>query len=338
MRTRGEGRTLDDDRKSVEELSRHFFREISRLRKDEAGIDDIAITPLVDAWFACLDWAVKVPLADDQMAAIASAGASAAEQYGIYGQTHGNNKRNALLAMRGYLDAFWSLFEELESAGFEHPDIEVLRKKLVRAGDEAEQALGVMVYVSERVAKLDQAVRAAEEAAREAKDAVALAQKAATESSTSTLEASFETTATNNNRVAWAFRFATIGVLILVVGLGSYFAVDHTPVEGESVDWYGIVYRVAVLSGLGAIAAYLGRQAGNYGRLATWAHGIRIQLKAFLGFVNEIENEDARQSTYTLFGKRVLESPPDGKSSPEDSPTNLIQPIFEQAAKLQPPQ
>src|SRR6218665_2684113 len=157
MGTSGEGGNMVDDRNNVEELSRHFFRELSTLRNGEAGIDDIAITPIVDAWFACLDWAVKVPLEDEQVAAIASAGASAAEQYGIYGQTHGKNKRNALLAMRGYLDAFWSLFEESESTGFVDPDVEVLRKKLVRAGDEAEQALGVMVYVSEHVAKLDQA-------------------------------------------------------------------------------------------------------------------------------------------------------------------------------------
>jgi hypothetical protein len=68
--------------------------------------------------------------------------------------------------------------------------------------------------------------------------------------------------------------------------------------------------------------------------LATWAQGIEIQLKALLQFVNEIDDPEARQTMYSLFSRRVLEAPPDGKSSSDDSVTNLFQPIIEQASKF----
>ncbi len=67
-----------------------------------------------------------------------------------------------------------------------------------------------------------------------------------------------------------------LGVIVTLAGL---FAINYTPSADGSVDWHAFAYRVAILSAFGASAAYLGRQAGNYTRLSTWAHGIQIQLK-----------------------------------------------------------
>ncbi|MCG7417335.1 hypothetical protein MHY30_07455 [Microbacterium sp. ACRRU] len=333
------------DLQRIGELDRHFFRELTNLRDRDGGIDDIAITPLVDAWYACLEWAGHAGLTKEQARNVAESGQEASEHYGRYTHANGREKRFELLAMRGALDVFLALFTDRESAGFEDTDLDTLRKKIERASVESEHALGVMVYVSDQIAKVEEAAKgaqtalaAAKKAAEGAETAVGLAKKAATEAATTALEEEFQTTASKNFRAAFWFRSATIFVLGIVIVLAIVFALSHAPVQGQAVDWYGITYRLAVLSGLGALAAYLGRQAGNYARLGTWAHGIQIQLKAFLGFVNEIEDGEARQTMFTLFGKRVLESPPDGKSSGDDVPTNLIQPIFEQAARLRSPQ
>ncbi|GAA1470287.1 hypothetical protein [Microbacterium thalassium] len=303
-------------------------------RSGDNGIDELAMLPLIEAWATTLEWAKTAGLTPEQEEGIVSAAQEAQEAYSTYELVHGKNKADALAAVRGYLDVFSAVFGELRRAGRPGAEFEPYEARISKAADQSAQVVGVVTYVSDRTLQLDQAISETQEAAREAKEALMHAERAATRSATSALERSFETTAKSSEKAAWWFRGLTLGTLVLTASLGLWFMIDHTPPVGGNVDWYGVIYRLAILSALAALSAYLARQATHYRRLATWARGIEIQLKAFLGFVNEIKDEDARQTMYALFGKRVLEAPPEGKSGADDSITNIIQPIIENAAKL----
>lgn len=320
-----------DDIAELPELAEHFLREVAQLhRKGQGPVDERAVLPLLDAWATLLEWSRSAGLDEGDVHAIVEAANNAAEAYGNYKRSTGETKGDALSSVRNHLDVFLYILDEGKSSSTTADETANYRAKIVNASEEAERLMSVLVYVTDRTAGLDQAVEVAKQAAHEAQQALKLAKKAVTEGATTKLERSFQTTATKNALTASWFRAFTIGTLGLTVVLGAWFAITHAPTGGGAIDWYGILYRLAVLTGMGAIAAYLGRQAGNYHRIAMWAQGIEIQLKAFLGFVNEIEDEGARQTLFALFGKRVLEAPPDGKSSSEDSVTNVIQPIFDQ--------
>ncbi|MEX8031894.1 hypothetical protein AB6V29_02560 [Microbacterium sp. 20-116] len=333
---------MSDDTATISDLQRYFFKQLSEARTDHpADVPDIAIVPLLDAWASCLEWATRAKLTEEERRTVAEYGTTVQSQYEGYGQTHGSAQRSALRAMGGALHVFESMFVVRGDSGVAGRDERILQRKIDRAIDSSDIAWSVMAHVTQRFDNMDHAldsargaVTEAKRAASEAREALAQAEKAATKSATGALEQSFATTAENNNTVAWAFRIGTLVTLGIIIVLAGTYVIGHSPSANGNVDWYAVTYRIAILSAFGVLAGYLGRQAGNYTRLATWAHGIQIQLKAFRGFVIEIEDPEARQTMYALFGKRVLESPPDGKSSGDEGPTNLIQPIFEQAAKL----
>lgn len=325
---------MTDERQVLSEVFADFSMKRDALKANpNAGIDDIALLPLVEVWVRLLDWAEKTALPDDAVRHVGAAARDAYTQQNVYRQVAGKAKRQALSGVDANLDVFLPIFNAIAAPGHTTPKTEALKGLIKEARGESRRASSVMAYVTERTAGLEEAVRSASEAAGRAETALALAEQAATKSATSTLERSFETTARKNARSAYWFRTGTIATLVGTVALGVYYAVD-SPTHPED-DWRGLVYRVAILSALAGIAAYLGRQASNYHRLATWAQAIEIQLKAFLGFINEIQDEDARQTMFALFAKRVLEAPPDGKVS-NDEVTNVIQPIIQQAARYRP--
>lgn len=319
----------------IRSLERYFLRQLGDLRKPgSSGIDEIAVVPLVAVWHKLLNWASNAQLPDEEVQWVVRAATDAEKQFKSYTQTVGDAKSMALLSLRGELDVFPALFDEHVKRGAFEPEIDGLRNDITLAGEEALRSLSIVAYVTQRIEKLDQAVAQAAESARKADEALSLAEKAATKTATGALEASFKTTADDSAKAAWGFRIATIVTLVVTVIFGLVYAGTST---AKSVDnWHEVVYRVAILSALAGIAAYLGRQASNYNRLATWAQAIEIQLKAFRGFINEIEDEESRQTMFALFAKRVLEAPPDGKSS-NDEVTNVIQPIIEQASRIKLP-
>ncbi|MEV7801112.1 hypothetical protein AB0O14_18675 [Microbacterium foliorum] len=323
---------MADDLEELRSLERWFLRQLSDLRKPgSAAIDEIAVTPLIEVWHKLLNWASSAGLADEEVQWVVRAATDAEKQYKSYQQTVGDAKSLALISLRGELDVFPSLFDELLKQGAVVPEIDGLRHDIAVAGEEALRSQSIVAYVTQRVEKLDIAVAEAAESARAAKAAVLQAEKAATKSATGALEKSFESTAKTSAWTAWVFRAATIVTLVVTVCFGLYYAAGST---AESVDnWHEVVYRVAILSALAGIAAYLGRQASNYHRIAMWAQAIEIQLKSFRGFIGEIEDPESRQTMIALFAKRVLEAPPDGKAS-NDEVTNLIQPIVDQAVKI----
>ena len=325
---------MTDERQVLSEVSADFRMKRDALKENpNAGIDDIALLPLVEVWVRLLDWAESTSLPDDAVGHVGTAARGAYTQQTVYRQVAGNAKRQALAGVDGNLDVFFPIFNALAAPNHTTAKTEALKGHIKEARGESRRAASVMAYVTQRTAGLEEAVRSATDAAGRAESALALAERAATKSATSTLERSFETTATKNGRSAFWFRTGTIATLVGTVALGIYYALDSPTHPAD--DWRGLIYRVAILSALAGIAAYLGRQASHYHRIATWALGIEIQLKAFRGFVNEIDDPEARQTMFTLFGKRVLEAPPDGKSG-NDEVTNVIQPIIEQAARYRP--
>ncbi|CAD5140111.1 conserved protein of unknown function [Microbacterium sp. Nx66] len=321
-------------RNEIESLSRWFQSQLGKLRREDSpGIDEIAVIPLLAVWHRLLEWAAGEMLADGELEIVVNAAQEAEKQYKAYLATVGDAKSLALVSMRGNLDVFPALFDELVKRGLPADMFSGFRAEINLAGEEALRSQSIVAYVTRRMERLDSAVQDASSSAHLASEALALARKAATETATGALEKSFETTAKSSARSAFWFRVGTLVTLGVTVLFGLVYAAGSTV---ESVDnWQEVVYRVAILSALAGIAAYLGRQASNYHRIATWARAIEIQLKAFLGFINEIEDEEARQTMYTLFARRVLEAPPDGKAS-NDEVTNLIQPIIDQAVKLRP--
>lgn len=326
---------MSDVRTDLRVLRRDFGKKLDELqRKPESGIDDFALLPLMRGWKDLLLWANSANLEDEEVEHILVAARDAYAQQDVYGQLLGKAKRQSLAAINGYLEVFYSVFDALHSREVHENDFAAQRKILDDAREESQRAVAVMTYVTHKAAGLDAAVHAAEQAAEKAAEKADLAEKAATKTATGALEASFKTTADSSKKTAWWFRSATIFTLAVTVIFGLVYAGTST---AASVDnWHVVVYRVAILSALAGIAAYLGRQASNYHRLATWAQAIEIQLKAFRGFINEIDDEESRQTMFALFAKRVLESPPDGKAS-NDEVTNVIQPIIEQASRVKLP-
>lgn len=319
----------------VLELASRFAVHQSELRaKIGNSSDNIAMTPLIDAWTTGLHWAINAHLHFEENDAIAASAKFAEEALETYFNVGSSQRSNLLAEVAANLDVFQSVFDRLAEIDQMGPNEVHLKGVIAGAVTEARTMVNVMGYVAEQASQLELAVADAQNSARNAREALKAAKQTVSEVATTELEQAFRDTAQVNSKNATGFRWLTISILSITVLLGVFFALDHAP-GSQDVDWYGIVYRLAVLSGLAAIAGYTARQSSHYRRMATWAKGIEIQLNAFLGFVNEVEDPEARQTMFALFSKRVLEAPPDGKSS-DESVTNVIQPIIEQVAKARP--
>jgi hypothetical protein len=156
---------------------------------------------------------------------------------------------------------------------------------------------------SQRAAKyLDQARKASEAAS-----------DAAGVTGSVSLSEYFASYARSERIAAEWFRGATIiGIIATAVAV---YLVPHP--DGD--DWAGIVYRLAVLGALGALFAYLAKQAGQHRRVANWAKSIDVQLKSFRAFV-EGAPEDEHGAIYRAFANRVLGNPPEkAKDSSDDT-------------------
>lgn len=303
------------------------------------GFETKAIMPLVDAWTRGLHWAPQSGLAVDNLRGILQSGSEALEALNLFHAATGSLKASAVAALSSHLDIFPALIDDPQSALkiTDHALAVRLREHITAAQQQAHERSGVVIYVSERLEGAQQLLKQVENAAEEAQESSRLAKEAATQAATSALSKSFETTAEEEAKSANVWRAWSIATLVVVVMIGAGFIVWHPAPGGSSAtDWSLIVYRVAILSALGALAAYLARQASQHRRIATWARGIQIQLQAFLGFVDSVKDERARQTMYELFGRRVLVPPPDGRTTPDDGVTNIIQPIVEQVARPKP--
>lgn len=322
---------MPEEQARLRELARWFTNTAQKLRgRDDMGIDELTVAPLIIVWAAILDWAEKANLPDEEALAVANNAARARQHYEIWANNKGDAQRDAVRMINGTLEVFPTVLNEVAKRNGPDDRLAALRKSIWTAREESNRSLAIMTYVTGRSLKSDETLEGAGSCTRGPRGRESR-EEGRDRGATNALERSFQTTAKSSARAAFWFRVGTLATLFAAAVLGVFYAVD-APNHSHD-DWRAVVYRIAILSALGAIAAYLGRQAGNYHRIATWARAIEIQLKAFLGFVNEIEDPEARQTMYALFGKRVLDAPPDGRGS-GDEVTNLIQPVVEQAARI----
>ncbi|MCE4026962.1 hypothetical protein LXM50_13365 [Microbacterium sp. Au-Mic1] len=174
---------------------------------------------------------------------------------------------------------------------------------------------------SQRAAKyLDQARKASEAAS-----------DAAGVTGNVSLSEYFASYAKSERMAAEWFRGATIiGIIATAV------AVSLLP-HPNAGDWAGIVYRLAILGALGALFAYLAKQAGQHRRVANWAKSIEVQLKSFRAFV-EGAPEDEHGAIYRAFANRVLGNPPEkAKDSSDDTlPASQVIDLLTTIAKKAP--
>lgn len=196
---------------------------------------------------------------------------------------------------------------------------------------ETELILGVKRHLELAIAAAKQESEAAAAAAQSALTAMSLAQAAASDSATTALEHSFDSTAKKESAYASRWRWATISTIIATVVVGALFLLETAQ---TSVSWQGALYRLAIISALGAGSAYLARQSSHHRRISTWARSIQIQLKAFRGFVEQIKDAKVQDGMYELFARRILAPPPD--SGKPDEVTNLVQPLLDQVIRRAP--
>ncbi|MER7797348.1 hypothetical protein [Microbacterium sp. NPDC096154] len=155
------------------------------------------------------------------------------------------------------------------------------------------------------LSRAEMAVAEAEGAATKARDAAGL-------SGGASLAEFFAEYAGEELKAALRFRWLTIGS----IALASLLAVS-LPRPGVD-DWAGLVYRLAFLAGVGALAAYFARQAGQHRRVYNWAKGLEVQLKSFPAFIESVE-EGTRAEIYRLFASRLLGAMPErGSGSADD--------------------
>lgn len=120
--------------------------------------------------------------------------------------------------------------------------------------------------------------------------------------------ASAERSASNTFRILAICAIVGTVVSALIIGF---------PVQN---DWAGLAFRLALIAGLGTLAAYFGRQASQHRRVYNWAKAISVQLQSFPAFVEPIAPED-RHEIYRTFARRVLGPPPEKDGGSPDDPT-----------------
>lgn len=177
-------------------------------------------------------------------------------------------------------------------------------------------------------------------AVKEAEGARDLAQTAAGVTGSAALSSYFSGYATTELRSANVFRIATIGsiVIAIVAALaGPYFLPFASP--DAMTEWQEVVYRLTVVLGIGALAAYFGRQAGQHRNVYNWARSIQVQLESFPAFA-EMADETQRSESFSLFARRVLGAPPErqrDKSGDAQVDTQQIFDLLSLIAKRLPP-
>lgn len=124
-------------------------------------------------------------------------------------------------------------------------------------------------------------------------------------------------------KAARRFRVASIVLITATIAIAVFYAVWESLFPPPEPDWTAVVYRTAILVGIGALSAYLARQAGQHRRLYNWANALEVQLQSFQNFIAPMTDEERREVRLN-FARRVLGSPPDpktGESSDDTVPT-----------------
>ncbi|KTS09023.1 hypothetical protein RSA3_14055 [Microbacterium testaceum] len=222
------------------------------------------------------------------------------------------------------------------SRAFDPPVPNLMRNEALNAELQQQRSeLETLIARAEDYAKTSQAADLrARDAAERAEKSVARADAAAAEVGTGAQEAGFVAFEERERRAANWFRFFTVVLLAAVVGIGVdyYFFPKRL---GDLDPALAIASRATIVVGLGALAAYLARQAGQHRRQAEWAAGVAVQLSSFLAFISELSGP-ARETVYAAFAQRVLGEPPQpkGTTSAPDVTSVPLDALLSAVAKL----
>lgn len=187
---------------------------------------------------------------------------------------------------------------------------------LLGDGDVRERQRRMLVELSESVAK----------AQVELSDSVAKAQIAAGTTGSYALADYFGEYAGEEIETANKFRTATIAGIAVAIAVAAAFAVvDWIFTEASGSDrWVTFASHATIVLGVGALTAYLGRQAGQHRRMYNWAKSMEVQLKSFPAFIEPLEGE-VQADIYRVFSHRVLSAPPDRENGSDEAvPTTQI--------------
>jgi hypothetical protein len=160
--------------------------------------------------------------------------------------------------------------------------------------------------------ELVQSAERTKEYEAEAKSAAETAQESAGTTGNVALSHFFDEYAEEERKAAFGFRVATLATIGVAVAVA---VVVWLPLWAKTgTEWYDVVAHLAVVLGIGAFSAYLGRQAGQHRRVFNWAKGVAIQLRSFPAFIQPVSNPDTSAQIYLLFASRVLGAMPERTS------------------------
>lgn len=188
------------------------------------------------------------------------------------------------------------------------------------------------------VRDLHRITRKAEEALDDTIEARDTAKDAAGEAGNASLAHYFQIYADAEGRRANGFRWASIVSIAGAILLAVFF--PHSSEELPLVpagELAGVIYRLAILAGVGGLAAYFGRLSGHHRRTHNWAKSIEVQLNSFPAFMKAVPDDD-RGDVFRAFARRVLGQPPEkGVETPDESlPVNQLVDLVAALAKRQP--
>jgi len=170
---------------------------------------------------------------------------------------------------------------------------------------------------------IETVLESAKESATAAAEAAETAQESAGTAGAASLSEYFEKYATGERVAANGFRIATIATILIAVGLAIWL--PRPPTD----DIPGVLYRLAVVLGVGALSGYFGRQAGQHRRVYNWAKGIQVQLQSFPAFIQPVKSDDVSGQIYAAFAAKVLGSLPERPARGSDpnaiGPAQLIE-------------
>lgn len=188
---------------------------------------------------------------------------------------------------------------------------------LTRVGEWQNRIRGAQKMSEGEATVLDLLQRVRDHAAEVSRVAEATASAASTVGAVH-LSGHFKTFADTEQQASTRYRLATIGTIIatFLFGLSSPIFEGAMPSRTEPS---GVIYHLALVAALGALATYLGRQSGIHRRNATWARALAVQLDTFPAFVARIDNPQTSSEVHADFARRVMGPPPESTRRSDDA-------------------
>ncbi|QXQ11485.1 hypothetical protein [Paeniglutamicibacter sp. Y32M11] len=118
----------------------------------------------------------------------------------------------------------------------------------------------------------------------------------------------------------WYLAFLTTAILGMVIAVGFAIKISQRAPKWaayQPISLPDLAWRLAVVTGLLGIAAYMGRQAVQHRALSTWADSISVQLRTFDSYIGLVGDVGQKDTLRVEFAKRVFGPQPLLKGEPE---------------------